>query len=182
MAGTKTKISIKKSLIERTPDGTIELKITIPWSEVKTKWDSVVDEMAKNANLPGFRKGKAPKKLVEEKLDKAKIKEEVVRNILPPSYVNAVREHDLKPIMDPRIHVEGELVEGKDWEFHALTCEAPVVDLAGYKEEIKKVTAKSKIIVPGKDLPTGQEQNAPKFDEIVKVLLETSKISINFSH
>ena len=122
--------------------------------------------------MPGFRKGKAPKKLLEEKLDKARVREEVLRKLLPKSYIEAVEEHKIKPIMDPRIHVEGELIEGKDWQFHAVTCEMPEVNLYGYKEEIKKITAKSKIVVPGK------EPELPKFDDIVKALLESTKITI----
>lgn len=178
-AKTEDKTEAKHLPFERTPDGTIELRLTIPWNKVKIAWDVVVEEMVKSANLPGFRKGKAPKKLVEEKLDKAKIREEVVRNLLPPTYASAVKEHNLRPIIDPRIHIEGELLEEKDWEFHALTCEAPIIDLAGYKEEIKKITAKSKIVVPGKDLPAGRQgQETPKFDEIVKALLETAKVTI----
>jgi len=161
-----------KAIIEKTQDGSIELKISIPWELVKKQWDIVVAEMVKNTNLAGFRKGKAPKKLVEEKLDNAKVREEVLRHLLPQAYIEAVKEHNLKPIMDPRIHIEGELVEGKDWQFHALTTEAPEVDLNGYKDEIKKVTAKSKIIIPGK------EPEAPKFDDIVKALLTSVKIAI----
>ncbi len=161
-----------KSIIERALDGTIELKITIPWAIVKKEWDLVVAEMVKNADLPGFRKGKAPKKLVEKQLDIARIRDEVLRRILPQAYVEAVKEHNLKPIMDPRIHVEGELAQGKDWQLHAITSEAPQVDLNGYKEEVRKITAKSKIVVPGK------EPEPPKFDDIVKALLDSAKVTV----
>ena len=164
--------STNKSTIEKTPDGTIEIKINIPWSIVKKERDIVVTEMAKTANLPGFRKGKAPKKLVEEKLDKAKIRDEVIRKVLAPAYLSSIKEHNLKPIMDPQIHIEGTLEEDKDWQFHAHTAEAPIVDLNGYKAEIKKVTAKSKIVIPGK------EPETPKFDEIVKALIESSTVKI----
>ena len=161
-----------KSIIEITPDGTIELKISIPWNTVKKTWDIVIDEMSKNSNLPGFRKGKAPKKLIEEKLDKTKIKEETLRRLLPGAYIEAVKEHTLKPIMDPRIHLEGELTKDKDWEFHAITCEAPKTDLENYKSAVKEITAKSKIVVPGKISET------PKLDDIIKALLESVKTTI----
>ncbi len=163
--------AVKKPFI-KTPDGTIEFRLTIPWDKAKLTWDLVVEEMAKNANLPGFRKGKAPKKLVEGNLDKAKVRDEVVRHLLPAVYAQAVRDNNVKPIIDPRIHVDEALEEGKDWEFHAITCEAPVVDLGKYKDEVKKITAKSKIVVPGK------EQETPKFDEIVKSLLDTVKVTV----
>lgn len=178
-----TETNIKKSTIvppgrdpafavKKAPDGAIELKITIPWNTVKKTWDIVVVEMVKNSNLPGFRKGKAPKKLVEEKLDKAKIKEEVLRHLLPQAYTEAIKEHSLRPIMDPRIHLEGELAQGEDWQFHAVTCEAPEVNLNGYKEAVQKITAKSKIIVPGK-------QSEPvKLEDIIKAILEAVKVAV----
>ncbi len=161
-----------RSIIEKKEDGTIELKITIPWTIVKKEQDVVVAEMVKNTNLPGFRKGKAPKKLVEEKLDQARIREEVIRRILPQSYIDAVKEHNLKPIMDPRIHIEGELLEGGDWQFHAVTCEAPNIDLNGYKDEVKKITSKSKIVIPGK------EPEQPKLDDVVGAMLDSVKIVV----
>lgn len=155
----------------KTEDGTITLTITLSWDEVKKAWDEVVEEMVKNANLPGFRKGKAPKKLVEEKLDKAKVREEVLKKLLPQAYVNAIKEHNLKPIIDPRIHVH-ELKDDSDWQFEAITCEAPEVKLNDYKDRIKKVTAKEKIVIPGK------EPQKTSFDEIVKTLLESVQITI----
>lgn len=161
-----------KSILERTENGTIEIKITIPWAIVKKEWDLVVSETIKNSQLPGFRKGKAPEKLVKDTLDQAKVKDEVLRKLLPNSYAEAVNENNLHPIVDPSIHLEGELLEGQDWKFHALTAESPKVDLGNYKDEIKKITAKSKIVVPGK------EREEPRFDEIVSALLNSSKVIV----
>ncbi len=160
------------STVERLEDGTIELRVKLPWSLIEKEREVVVEELAKSLDLPGFRKGKAPKKLVSEKLDQARIREEILRKLLPQAYIDAVKEHSLKPIMDPRIHVEGELVDGQEWEFHAITCEAPVITLGAYKDEIKKITAKSKIVVPGK------ETEDPKFEEIIKALLDSVEVKI----
>lgn len=158
--------------IEKKPDGTIELKISLSWKDIKKEWDSVVAEMVKSADLPGFRKGKAPKKLVEEKLDKTRVKDEVLQKLLPVAYASAIKENNLKPIIDPQIHLDEELVEGKDWKFHIFTCEAPEVNLGTYKAEVKKLTAKSKIEVPGKP------KEEPKLDEIVEAVLNSAKVSI----
>ena len=49
---------VAKKPFLRTADGTIEFRITIPWNKAKVAWDLVVEEMAKNTNLPGFRKGR----------------------------------------------------------------------------------------------------------------------------
>jgi len=160
-----------KSQLTRSEDSTITLKITVPWSEVKKTQEEVLAEMAKNADLPGFRKGKAPKKIVEENLDKTRVREEVLRHVLPKAYIDAVKEHNLKPIIDPKVHVKP-LEDEKNWEFEAVTCEEPKVDLGDYKTKVKSVTAKSKIIVPGK------ESEGPKLDDVIKALLEAVSVKL----
>lgn len=159
------------STITKEPDNTIKLDIAIPASVVKKTREEVVEEISKSSNVAGFRKGKAPKKLVEEKLDEAKVKEEILKKLLPKAYVEAVQKYNLKPIINPKIHVK-KIEDDKDWEFEAFTCEAPQVDLGKYKENVQKVTAKEKIIVPGK------EPQPAKFEDIVKALLESVKIEI----
>ncbi len=154
------------SALNKLPDGTIELTITIPAELVKKTQEEVINEMVKNASLPGFRKGKAPKKLIEEKLDKETIREEVLKKLLPQTYLEAIKEHNLRPIINPKIHVN------PDWQFTALTCEVPEILLQNYKEAIGKLTAKEKIIIPGKE-----PQKVP-FEEIIKALLEAIAVKI----
>ena len=160
-----------KSILAKQEDGTIQLTITIPLEKVKKTWKEVMEETAKKAQVPGFRTGKAPKKLVEENIEEEKIREEVLKKLLPESYVEAVKEHNIKPIMNPQIHVQ-KLADDKDWEFTASTCEAPPVKLNDYKDKIKSITAKSKIVIPGK------EPEQVKFDDIVKALLENVDVKV----
>lgn len=164
------------SSLQKKQNGTIELTVIIPYSNVKKVWDEIMNSVVKNAEFPGFRKGMTPKKLVEEKTDKAKIKEEVLKKLLAQFYIEAIKEQNVNPIMNPKIHVDKieEPTENKkeDWTFTAVTCEAPKVELENYKEKIKAVTAKSKIIIPGK------KDTEVKFEELVKALLESVKIEI----
>src|SRR3990167_6680923 len=95
--------------LQKEPNGTIKLTITIPSSDVKKTWEEVMGEIVKNEEIQGFRKGKAPRKLDDPNLETS-----------------------------------------KGWQFTALTCEAPVIKLGKYKESIQEITAKSKIIIPGK--------------------------------
>lgn len=162
-----------ESEITRQEDGTIVLNITIPHSLIKKTTEDVIIQTAQEASIPGFRKGKAPKKLVADKIDKGKVKEETLRKLLPQAYAEAVKKHDIKPILNPRIHVD-ELSDDKDWQFTASTCEAPEVDLDNYKEEIKKLTAKSKIIVPGKE-----ERGEIPVNELLNTLIQGTKIKVS---
>jgi len=160
-----------KSLIDRQPDGTIKLTITIPQNKIEKAHEQAIISAAKQADIPGFRKGKAPEKLVEEKLNKEQIREDVLKSLLPESYQEAVMEHQLRPIMNPKVHIE-KIEEDKDWVFEAMTCEAPIVDTGDYKKNVKNVTAKSKIIIPGK------EEQKPSFEDIAKAVLENATVKI----
>ena len=64
--------------IQKQEDQTITLTITIPWADVKKSKDAIVADYTKSAQVSGFRKGKAPKKLVEGKLTK-NVKEETLK-------------------------------------------------------------------------------------------------------
>ncbi len=168
------------SAIQRLDDNTIKLTITIPADLVRKTWEEVVVETVKNANLAGFRKGKAPKKMVEETIDREKVREEVLKKLLPQLYVEAVKEHNIRPIINPKIHVDS-LEDDKDWQFTAHTCETPVIDLGKYKDEVQKITAKSKIIIPGKepfDSAQDLREKQPKFEDIMKTLLDNTKAQI----
>ncbi len=158
---------------ERKEDGTIHLQLTIPRTDIQKATEELIGNTVKTAEITGFRKGKAPRSIVEQTLDKGKLKEEILKKLLPPTYVSAVEENNLKPIMNPKIHVDT-LPDEEDWIITAITCEMPEVKLNKYKDEIKKVTAKSKIILPGKD----EKKQEPSLDEVVKALLTETSVAI----
>ena len=155
----------------RLDDGTIELKITIPMDQVVSATTLIMEGVAQTAKVPGFRPGKAPKKMVQDSTDPAKVHEEVLKKLIPSSYIEAVQSEKIRPIVNPKIHVD-EIEDGKDWSFTATTCEMPEVKLGDYKPSVKKLTAKSKIIVPGK------VDEKPDLDTIVKAVVDTTTVTI----
>jgi len=159
------------SAIVRLPKNTIELTLTVPAAEVQKMYEHVVEDAVANAEIKGFRKGKAPRAKVEEQLDKVKVNEEILRHLLPKVYSDAVREHNISPIINPKVEILS-MEEGKDWQFKATTCEKPEVKLNDYKEKVKNITAKSKIVIPGK------EQEQPKAEEIFDVLLASASVDL----
>ena len=163
--------NLMNSTLKRHDDGTIELAVTIPWAEIEKTKNEVIENHVKDAELPGFRKGMAPRDIVEKNLDKDHVREDILRKLLPQGYVGAVKEHKITPILNPKIHVD-KLEEDKDWVFTAFTAEAPEVSLGEYKGAVRNVTAKSKIVVPGK------ESQPVSFDEISKVLMANATVKI----
>lgn len=165
----KQRFSVSKS-----DDHTISIKIVIPWNEVEKARSEVVEELIKEVELPGFRKGKAPLDLAQAKLAKEKVNEEVLKKILTKEYVEAVKANNIQPIINPKIHIEA-FDEGTNLEFTALTCEEPKIDLKNYKEEVKKLKPTPKVIVPGKP-----ETETPKvtLEQILEAVLKSSEVKI----
>jgi len=157
--------------LKREEDGTIQLTVTLPWELIKKTKEEVIVEHVNNAQMPGFRKGKAPRKIVEENLNQDHLREDILKKLLPQGYVEALKEHKINPVLSPKVHVD-KLEDNKDWVFTALTAEAPEVILGKYKDAIQKITAKSKIVIPEK------EQTTVSFEEISKALLESTTIKI----
>lgn len=170
-----------KSQLTKQTDGTIELTLTIPWIEVTKVYEAVVTEMVQNAEIDGFRKGKAPRAKVEEKLDKTKVYEEALKKIIPESYGKAVEEHKLHPIVQPKIELK-DATEQKDWVLRALTCEKPPVTLGEYKKAVTdlKATKAKKIWTPGQDEKKDEKEESkkPTIDELLKALYENVTVAI----
>ena len=168
-----------KSDIKSTPDGTIELTLTISWSDIQATYSAVVDESVANTEIAGFRKGKAPKTMVEENIDKNKIYEETIKRLVPKAYTDAVTQHKLTPIMMPQIDLKS-AEEGKDWIVLAKTCQKPTVTLGDYKKAITdlKTSKTKKLYVPGKEEPKADEQKGPTIDEVLTALGSSSTVSI----
>lgn len=162
---------LTQSTVEKKEDGTIVVAISIPQNLVAATRDDVVAEMVKETEIPGFRKGKAPQHLVEGRLNPDQVRENILKKILPLAYAEAIKEHNIRAIMNPKLHVE-KLEDDKDWLVNAITCEMPEITLGEYKKHVQKVTAKSKIVVPGK------EEQKPSMEEVVKVILDTVKVTI----
>lgn len=163
-------------------DGTIELTVTIPWKDIAKTYDEVVKEMVKASELPGFRKGKAPRKLVEEKVDKGKAYEEVLKKLIPQVYNEAVTAQKIHPIITPKVELK-EAQEDKDWVLRLLTCERPTVELGNYKEKVQnlKATKQKRIWVPG-EAPQkpgeAEKDKKPTLDELLTAVYSAVNVKL----
>jgi trigger factor len=167
--------------IHRTEDATIEITVTVPWTEVQKVYDHVIDHAVEHAELPGFRKGKAPKQLVEEKVDKTKVYEDVIRDLLPEVYNQVITKEKLQPIISPKVELK-EAKEGSDWQLIIRTCERPTIKLGDYKKAVTegKTARHKKIWVPGQteDTKKAEEDKGPTLEEILMWVSETITVDV----
>ncbi|MBK6724555.1 MAG: trigger factor [Acidobacteria bacterium] len=82
-----------------------ELHITIDGAVLKDAYGRVSNKFAKQANIPGFRKGYAPVDVVRMRF-REDIKSQVLQDVVPGQVENAIREHDLHPLTEPQLHLE----------------------------------------------------------------------------
>ena len=109
-----------------------QLRVKLDTEEVDKAFDRVTGQFRKQANLSGFRKGKAPRDKVAVEF-KDKIEAEVKQQLMSDAYHRAMDEQGLKPVTDPDIE-EIQFGRGQTLEFMATIETAPEFELPEYKE------------------------------------------------
>lgn len=110
----------------------VELHIQVDAEKVDAAVDDTYAELGKTANIPGFRKGKAPKVVLEKVLDQERVKDRAADKLLKSAYIEALEESKLEPyaLADVDI-IKFEI--GEPLEFKAIVPLAPKVELGDYK-------------------------------------------------
>ena len=120
-----------KSNVEVLEDNKVKLSVEVEESEFDVEVDAAFKRIAKEVRLPGFRPGKAPRKLLEAQFGHMVGREEALRTALPDYYARAVVEHDVDVIASPEIEItDGQ--ESGNVQFDAVVEIRPEVDAAGY--------------------------------------------------
>lgn len=108
------------------------LTVEVSAEEVAPAYDVALKRLAREVKIPGFRPGKAPKAVIESRVGKDAIKDEVLRNVLPSFYSRAATEHSLEPLAQPEIEVT-QFEEGEALTFVATVEVRPQFRLPEYK-------------------------------------------------
>lgn len=108
------------------------LKITAPAAEVNAGYKKAVQKIADQANIPGFRKGKAPRAIIEMHYGKEAVKQEAFEIVANKAYSEALDQKKLIPVSDPKVE-ESTFEEGKDMELTIKVTLKPEPELGEYK-------------------------------------------------
>lgn len=121
-----------KTTAERIEKNKIVLEMEIPQNEVAKALDKAYHRLAQKVNIPGFRKGKAPRKILEMRLGKEVLLDEAFDMIAPSAYSKALDEQKIEPVGRPEIEVVN-LKEDQPLVFKATVITKPEVTLGQYK-------------------------------------------------
>lgn len=108
------------------------LTVTVPAEEVNAGLDKAFKKVVKQVNVPGFRKGKMPRPMFEQRFGAEALYQDALDFILPDAYAAAVEEAGINPVDRPEIDIE-QMEKGKELIFTAKVTVEPEVELGDYK-------------------------------------------------
>ena len=127
-----------KSDVETLSPTRVKLTVDVPFEELKPHLDEAYKRIAAQVNVPGFRKGKVPARVIDQRFGRALVLEEAVNAFVPVAFNSAVEDNGLKPIGTPDFDVQ-ELNDGEHLAFTVeldVQPEFEVPDLASFTVEV----------------------------------------------
>ena len=120
-----------KSSVENLSPTRVKLAVEVPFDELKSSLDEAYKAIGSQVRVPGFRPGKVPARIIDQRIGRAAVLEEAINKALPKAYSDAVRETGVKALGQPEI----EVTDLQDNDHIAFTAEVdvrPEIAVAGY--------------------------------------------------
>ena len=118
--------------IEKLPENVVKVEIEVPAKDAVNYYNNAAKRLAQFVNIPGFRKGKAPRNVLEQHIGEERIKHEALENALPRIFADVVKENDFDVVAQP--YVESYTFNvGEDLKITAKIELRPEVTLGEYK-------------------------------------------------
>jgi trigger factor len=124
-----------QTTVETTEKHTVKLTIEVPADEYAKDLDAAYRSIANQVKIPGFRKGKIPKQIIDAQIGADVVRDEFIQAAVPTYYRQAISDEDLAPISDPEIDLDDEFDVDRPLVFTAVVEVRPRLELteADYK-------------------------------------------------
>lgn len=104
-----------KTSVDKLSDTRVKLTVNVPFDELSAEIDQAYKAIAQQVNIPGFRRGKAPRQLIDARFGRGTVLEQVVNDMLPTRYQQAISDNEINPLGQPQIDItkieDNDLVE-----------------------------------------------------------------------
>jgi len=94
-----------KSAVETLNPTRVKLTVEVPYDELKPSLDAAYKSIGSQVTVPGFRKGKVPPRIIDQRFGRGAVIEEAVNEALPKFYLQAVEESEVRPLGQPEVDV-----------------------------------------------------------------------------
>jgi trigger factor len=122
-----------KAAVETLSPTRVRLDIEVPFSELQSHLDTAYQTISKTVNIPGFRKGKVPNALIDQRFGRSVVLEEAINKAIPAFYAQAAREHEVRVVGRPEVDLT-ELNDGKEIKFTVEVDVRPDIALPDYSK------------------------------------------------
>ncbi|KUI01985.1 trigger factor [Mycobacterium sp. IS-3022] len=122
-----------KSTVEKLSPTRVRINVEVPFTELEPDFDRAFAQLAKQVRLPGFRPGKAPRKLLEARVGREAMLDQVVSDALPGRYSEAVTTSEVQPLGQPEIEITKKEY-GEDLTFTAEVDIRPEIEIPDLSE------------------------------------------------
>jgi trigger factor len=117
-----------KSTVENLSPTRVRLAVEVPFDVLTPSLDAAYKKIAGSVKIPGFRPGKVPARIIDQRVGRSAVLDEAINAALPGIYTDAVREHELQPIGQPDIDIS-DLSDGESLSFTAEVDVRPEITL-----------------------------------------------------
>lgn len=124
--------------VKKLKNAKVEIDLAMEWPEFEVYYQKALDKINQGISLDGFRPGKAPKDIIEQKVDSHKILEQAAENALQDSYRSIVKENNLEVIGPPRVEIL-KLAKGNEFLAKIKADILPEIDLPDYQKIVSKI-------------------------------------------
>lgn len=121
-----------KTDVETLSPTRVKMTVQLPFEELQPSFDEAYKSIGKQVNVPGFRKGKVPARVIEQRFGRGAVLEEVINDAVPRAYETALREQEIIPVGRPEVDVT-EIEDGQHVTFTAEVDVRPEFELPDYK-------------------------------------------------
>ena len=121
-----------KTTIEKQPENMVKVEIEVPAKDAVNYYNNAAKRLAQYVNIPGFRKGKAPRNIVEQNIGEERIKHEALEGALPKIFSEVIKENDFDIVAQPYVESYDYKI-GEDLKITAKIELRPEVTLGEYK-------------------------------------------------
>ncbi|AXX28463.1 Cell division trigger factor [Actinosynnema pretiosum subsp. pretiosum] len=122
-----------KSTVEHLSPTRVRINVEVPFDELKSDFDRAYRKLAKQVRIPGFRPGKVPARVLESRIGRAPVLDEVVQEAIPAKYLEAVNSGELRTLGRPDFEVT-KIEDGDTIEFTAEVDVRPEITVPAFGE------------------------------------------------
>ncbi|MCM2419397.1 trigger factor [Streptomyces sp. RKAG293] len=120
-----------KSAVETLNPTRVRLTVEVPFEELKPSLDAAYKKINQQVTVPGFRKGKIPARVIDQRFGRGSVLEEAINDALPKFYTEAVSEGELNVLGQPDVDIT-EFNDGQDLKFTAEVDIRPAIEIPDY--------------------------------------------------